>query len=132
MPKASTSEHMSRPTDVNDHATFESRSAGGHARAAKFRELREEAKERAIERLAGMSDKALTRLELILEAEDDGVAYRAVRDVLDRIGTRTVDHEHLGHLEVDVAISAAREQLDARLAAIAERRSVRSVDAEAF
>ena len=92
---------MSRPTDVNDHATFESRSAGGHARAAKFREVREEAKERAIERLAGMSDKALTRLELILEAEDDGVAYRAVRDVLDRIGTRTVDHAHSGHFEVD-------------------------------
>ena len=123
---------MPRPTDVNDHATFESRSAGGHARAAKFRAVREEAKERAIERLAGMSDKALTRLELILEAEDDGVAYRAVRDVLDRIGTRTVDHEHLGHLEVDVAISAAREQLDARLSAIAERRALRAVDAEAL
>src|SRR5436305_10899650 len=72
---------MPRPTDVNDHATFESRSAGGHARAAKFRAVREEAKERAIERLAGMSEKALTRLEAILDVEDDAVAYRAVRDV---------------------------------------------------
>ena len=45
-----------------------------------------------------MSEKALTRLELILEAEDDGVAYRAVRDVLYRIGTRTFDHAHSGHV----------------------------------
>ena len=65
----------------------------------------------------------LTELqEAILDVEDDAVAYRAVRDVLDRIGTRTVDHAHAGHFDVDVAISAAREQLEprsTRLAALA-------------
>src|SRR5436853_2333939 len=116
---------MPRP-DPTTIATPESRSAGGHARAAKFRAVREEAKERAIERLAGMSEKALTWLEAILEAEDDAVAYRAVRDVLDRIGARTVDHEHSGHVDVDVEISATREQLKARRDAITERRALRS------
>ena len=69
-----------------------------------------------------MSEKALTRLEAILDVEGDAVAYRAVRDVLDRIGTRTVDHAHAGHFDVDVAISAARDQLEprsTRLAALA-------------
>src|SRR5436309_3446710 len=77
---------MSRPTDVNDHATFESRSAGGHARAAKFRAVREDAKERAIERLAGMSEKALTRLEAILDRRTAPGASRRSVPIGERYG----------------------------------------------
>src|SRR5436309_1710306 len=76
---------MSRPTDVNDHATFESRSAGGHARAARYREVRDEAQRNAVAQLAGMTAKALLTLEAILDGEDDPDAFRAAKDVLDRV-----------------------------------------------
>lgn len=75
---------MPRP-DPREIATAETRSKGGQARAAKHRELRAEARQLAVERLAGMTDKALVRLEGLLLAESDADAYRAVKEVLDRV-----------------------------------------------
>src|SRR5436305_3443392 len=60
-------------------------SEGGKARAARYRELRDEAQRDAIAQLAGMTAKALLTLEAILDAEDDPDAFRAAKDVLDRV-----------------------------------------------
>src|SRR5436305_5720969 len=60
-------------------------SEGGKARAARYRELRDEARRDAVAQLAGMTAKALLTLEAILDAEDDPDAFRAAKDVLDRV-----------------------------------------------
>ncbi len=65
--------------------TGEERRRGAYATHAARRAKREAARQLAVERLAGMTEKALTRLENLLLAEDDPTAARAVREVLDRV-----------------------------------------------
>ena len=65
--------------------TPEERSRGGQHSGEVRREKRDEARRTAAERLAGMTDDALTRLEKLLLAEDDQIAARAIREVLDRV-----------------------------------------------
>src|SRR5881227_4437008 len=60
-------------------------SEGGKARAARYRELRDEARRDAIAQLAGMTAKALLTLEAMLDAKDDPNAFRAAKEVLDRV-----------------------------------------------
>jgi hypothetical protein len=65
---------MPRP-DPRTIAASETRSAGGRARAE-----REAAQARADEGLSGLMDKALGRLELLLDSDDDsGVARASAR-----------------------------------------------------
>jgi hypothetical protein len=61
--------------------TTEERSRGGLTRAAKMRAARE----LADERLSDLLEKALDRLALLLDSEDDMVAVRAAREVFDRV-----------------------------------------------
>src|SRR5947208_14104979 len=60
-------------------------SEGGKARAARYRGRRDEAQRNAVAQLAGMTAKALLTLEAILDGEDDPDAFRAAKDVLDRV-----------------------------------------------
>lgn len=87
---------MPRPTDVNDHATAESRSNGGKARAAKIRERRRTLEDRLSEKLDQEVDAVVGVFFDALEAEyavvdNDGNAtmfpahglrLRAARDVI--------------------------------------------------
>lgn len=72
--------------------TREDRARGGHARAEKIRrrkELREQFDVAEFEDLTAsepeLLDLALARLNLLIGSEDDRVALRAVKEVLDRI-----------------------------------------------
>jgi hypothetical protein len=87
--------------------TTEERSRGGLTRAAKMRAARE----LADERLSDLLEKALDRLALLLDSEDDMVAVRAAREVFDRVlGKSTQRHEHSGTVEIDIA--TARSKVD--------------------
>lgn len=76
---------MPRPKDIAQRASAESRSKGGRARAAKIRAEKEAAREAALGRVAELVDKALDRLEVSLDADDERLALQAARDVLDRV-----------------------------------------------
>src|SRR5919204_5368495 len=64
--------------------TTDERRRGALAAAAAKRAKREEARRRSAGRIAAMTDAALDRLEQLLAADDDQIAARAVREVLDR------------------------------------------------
>lgn len=71
--------------------TREDRARGGHARAEKIRKRKELRKQVDVAELEDLSaiepellDRALVRLNLLIGSEDDRVALRAVKEVLDR------------------------------------------------
>jgi hypothetical protein len=113
--------------------TPEDRARGGHARAEKIRrrkELREQLDVAEVEDLSAaepeLLDRALARLFLLVGSEDDRVALRAVKEVLDRtLGRPRQRHGHgRSHgPDMDAALASAREKLTAQL----ERRAARSV-----
>ena len=85
---------MPRPTDVSKRATKASRSKGGHARAEKLREQREEERrllaesrrdrlDAAIEKLSAIATKAAAAIEDLLGAESEAVKLRAALGVLE-------------------------------------------------
>lgn len=76
--------------------TSDDSAKGGKARAAKYAEARAQARELAVERLAGMTDKALARLEALLVADTDADAYRAIKEVLDRVLGRPMQAVEVG------------------------------------
>jgi hypothetical protein len=73
---------MPSPRDVASKATRESRAKGGKARAAKIRADKEQARELALGRAAGLVERALDQLETALDSDDDRIALQAARDVL--------------------------------------------------
>ena len=110
----------------------EDRARGGHARAEKIRrrkELREQFDVAELEDFAAaepeLLDQALARLYLLIGSEDDRVALRAVKEVLDRtLGRPRAPHDR-GSLkqrpDMDAALAGARE----KLAALIERHAAR-------
>jgi hypothetical protein len=112
--------------------TTDDRARGGHARAEKIRrrkELRERLGVAELEDLAtnepDFLDQALARLTLLIASEDDRVALRAVKEVLDRtLGRPTERQEHGRSPGPDLEAAAARARR--KLAALIERRSAPS------
>lgn len=113
--------------------TPEDRARGGQARAEKIRkrkELRDQFDVAELEDLTAaepeLLDQALARLGILIGSEDDRVALRAVKEVLDRtLGRPRQRHEHgRSHgPDMDAALAAARE----KLVALIERRAARSL-----
>jgi hypothetical protein len=112
--------------------TPEERARGGHARAEKIRRrkaLREQLGAELEDSTAAepeLLDRALARLDLLISSEDDRVALRAVKEVLDRtLGRPRQWHEHRRseRPDMDAALVAAR----AKLAALIERHAARSL-----
>jgi hypothetical protein len=114
--------------------TPEDRARGGHVRAEKVRrrkELREQLDGAKFEELTAaepeLLHRALARLNLLIGSEDDRVALRAVREVLDRtLGRPTQRNDGRSfdqRPDMDAALAAARE----KLAALIERHVARSV-----
>jgi hypothetical protein len=71
-------------------------------------------------------DRALARLSLLIASEDDRVALRAVKEVLDRTLGRPRQRHDFGHAQgpdMGAALATARE----KLAALIERRPARNV-----
>lgn len=108
--------------------TAEDRAKGGRARAEKIRkrkELRNRFEVAHLEDLATaeleLLDRALVRLNLLIGSDDDRVALRAVKEVLDRVLGRPRQQEHRGSIEfrrnMGTALAHARE----RLAVLIER-----------
>jgi len=64
--------------------TQEDAAKGGRARAENFQERRQAAEQAAGEQLVGGLEKALQRLEGMLDSENQQVAFRAVAVYLDR------------------------------------------------
>jgi hypothetical protein len=104
--------------------TREDRARGGHARAEKIRrrkELRDQLDGPELEDLAAaeseLLDRALARLSLLIGSEDDRVALRAVKEVLDRTFGRPSQHEYRRARgpDMDAALATAREKLAAAL-----------------
>jgi hypothetical protein len=125
---------MPRPTDIAKKAARESRSKGGLARAAKLREQRKRAEELVEERMLASLERALDRLDAMLDSEDEQVAIRAVREVLDRgLGKATARHEHGGRVDVvlmEAELQAARTKLDESIERRAKARALQLVKAE--
>jgi hypothetical protein len=113
--------------------TPEDRARGGHARAEKIRkrkELSEQLDGAELEDLAAaeseLLDRALARLNLLIASEDDRVALRAVKEVLDRTLGRPRERQEHGRSsgpDVEAAAARARE----KLAALIDRHAARSV-----
>jgi hypothetical protein len=112
--------------------TREDRARGGHVRAGKIRkrkELREQFDGAELGDFVAaepeLLDRALARLNLLLGSEDDRIALRAVKEVLDRtLGRPRQQHEHGRSRgpDMDAALAAAREKL---VAALIERPAAR-------
>jgi hypothetical protein len=113
--------------------TPEERARGGHARAEKIRrrkELREQLDRAELGDLAAaeleLLDRALARLNLLIGSDDDRVALRAVKEVLDRtVGRPRERHEHGRSRQPDMEAAAARAR--EKLAALIERHTARGV-----
>jgi hypothetical protein len=105
--------------------TREDRARGGHARAEKIRrreKLRKQFDVAALEDVAAaepeLLDRALARLDLLIASEDDRVALRAVKEVLDRtLGRPRQRHkrERSQAPDMDAALAQAHEKLALRL-----------------
>jgi hypothetical protein len=105
--------------------TPEDRARGGHARAEKIRrrkDLREQLEGADLEDLAAaepeLLDRALARLSLLIASEDDRVALRAVKEVLDRTLGRPTPRHDFGRSQgpdMDAALVEAHEKLAERL-----------------
>jgi hypothetical protein len=111
--------------------TPEDRARGGHARAEKIRrrkELREQFNVADAEDLTAaepeLLDRALARLTLLISSEDDRVALRAVKEVLDRtLGRPRQRHDPSNQRpDMDAALALAHEKLAERLGRRAARR----------
>jgi hypothetical protein len=111
--------------------TREDRARGGHARAEKIcrrKELKEKLDGAETEDLAAaeseLLDRAVARLNLLIGSEDDRVALRAVKEVLDRtLGRPRQRHEHgRSHgADMDATLAAAREKLEAQIECRSQR-----------
>jgi hypothetical protein len=108
--------------------TREDRAKGGHARAEKMRrrkELRAQLNVPGLEDLteSELLDRALARLNLPIGSEDDRVALRAVKEVLDRtLGRPRERHDSFKQgPDMQAALARAHEELAERL----ERRAAR-------
>ena len=97
---------MSRPRDIAEKATAESRAKGGRAKAEKIRADKEEARRLYLEHLAGLTSPAL-RLSALVDSEDERVAIRAVVEILDRLFERPTQQ---------LAGDESREPIEVRLA----------------
>ena len=114
--------------------TPEDRARGGHARAEKIRRRKERREQFDLAELEGLSvaepqllDRALVRLNLLIGSEDDRVALRAVREVLDRTLGRPSQRREQGRSrgpDMDAALATAREKL---VAALIKRSAARRV-----
>jgi hypothetical protein len=101
--------------------TAEDRARGGHARAEKIRRRKELRKQFGVAELEDLApaesellDRALGRLSQLIGSEDDRVALRAVKEVLDRILGRAWqrhEYEHTSGPDMDAALVGAREKL---------------------
>jgi hypothetical protein len=108
-------------------------SQGGHARAGKIRRRKELRKQFDVAELEDLSaaepellDRALARLSQLIGSEDDRIALRAVKEVLDRtLGRPGQRHEYRRSQapDMDAALAEAHEKLAERL----ERRAARGV-----
>jgi hypothetical protein len=98
--------------------TLEDRRRGALGAAAAKRVKREAARELAIERIAGLADKAVMRLEQLLDSSDDRVAVKAAKDVLDRVLGRATQTTLTAEVELETKNPEELEtsQLRARLA----------------
>lgn len=109
--------------------THEDRAKGGRARAAKIRrrrELRERFEVAQLEDLAAgeleLLDRALLRLGLLIASDDDRVAWRASKEVLDRVlGRPGPQQEYRGSIELRRDTEAELAQARERLAFLIER-----------
>jgi hypothetical protein len=96
----------------------------------KRKELREQLNRAELEDLKAaepeLLDRALARLNLLIGSEDDRVAMRAVKEVLDRtLGRPRQQQEHgrsSEHRDMDAALALAHEKLAERLGRLAARR----------
>jgi hypothetical protein len=112
--------------------TPEDRARGGHARAQRIRrrkELRKQLNVPGLEDLTAaepeLLDRALARLNLLIASEDDRVALRAVKEVLDRTLGRPRQRHDYGRSQrpdMDAALALAHEKLAERLGRLAARR----------
>jgi hypothetical protein len=111
---------MARPKDIATKATAASRSKGGHARAEKLHEQREEERrllsgarrdqlDAAIEKLSAIAEKAAAAIEELLGADSEAVKLRAaiaVLEILDAAELRDMS-DRLARLE-EIANSNGR------------------------
>jgi hypothetical protein len=113
--------------------TREDRARGGHARAEKIRRRKALRKQFDVAELEDLSaaepellDRAIARLNLLISSEDDRVALRAVREVLDRTLGRPRQRPDGGSSkqgpDMDAALALAHEKLAERLGRLAARR----------
>ena len=97
---------MSRPRDIADKATAESRAKGGRAKAEKIHASKEEARQHYLEHLGGVMSPALERLSALVDSEDERVAIRAVVEILDRLfGRPTQQLAHLSGEPIEVRLA---------------------------
>jgi hypothetical protein len=111
--------------------TREDRARGGRARALKLRNRKALREQLDIAELEGVTatepellDQALARLNVLILSEDDRVALRAVKEVLDRTLGRSKqrrDHRRSQGPDMESALADAREKLAVRLARHAAR-----------
>jgi hypothetical protein len=109
--------------------THEDRAKGGRARAEKMRrrkELRERFEVAGLEDLVtaelGLLDRALVRLGLLVASDDDRVAWRACKEVFDRVlGRPGQRQEHRGSIESRHVLETELVQTRERLAVLVER-----------
>jgi hypothetical protein len=124
-PAASEQSHLLKNGAPAHAFTREDRARGGHARAEMIRrrkELRDQLDGAELEDLVAaeseLLDRALARLSLLIGSEDDRVALRAVKEVLDRTVGRPrqpPDYERSQGPDMETALVRAREKLVAAL-----------------
>jgi hypothetical protein len=112
--------------------TREDRARGGHARAEKMRRRKQPREQLDVAELEDLSaaepellERAIARLNLLIASEDDRVALRAVKEVLDRTLGRPRQRPDYGRSQgpdMDAALALAHEKLTERLARLAARR----------
>jgi hypothetical protein len=115
--------------------TREERAKGGRARAEKIRrrkELRERFEVAQFEDLAAaeleLVGQALVRLNLLIGSDDNRVALRAVKEVLDRALGRPRQQEEYGRsLEPQADMESRAAQAREKLATRLERHAAQSV-----
>ena len=92
--------------------TKEDAAKGGRARAESFQERRQAAEHAAGEQLVSGLEKALKRLEAMLDSENQQVAFRAVSTYLDRALGKAALPAQGGRMDVtrSEAVAIAREE----------------------
>jgi hypothetical protein len=114
--------------DPRTIATAETRSKGGHARAAKIRAEKEAARKLLEDGIYERANKILDRYDALLSCGDPAVIARVCRDLSERIlGRMPQKLEHSGPEgdPIQVELADAADKLAARLADVASRRGAR-------